>query len=146
MDHPSHVPFTQVLHAAMQSQNRRRDSRYRVSTPAAIWFARDVSWENRRQDETLRVVMMESISGSGLSFMTESAFDPGAEVWIRFQIGSKVCQLKGIVRHVMPRPIGKGRCGYLCGIEFTACCQTVHAQNILAGYLTSGRSQGAASS
>lgn len=130
----------------MQSQNRRRDSRYRVSTPAVIWLAREVSWENRRQDEALRVVMVESISGSGLSFMTERVFDPDVEIWIRFQIGSKVCQLKGIVRHVMPRPIGKGRSGYLCGVEFTACCQTAHAQTILAGYLTSGRSRGAASS
>jgi hypothetical protein len=139
----SQVPFSQVLQAAMLSQNRRRDSRFRVSAPAVVWPAREICWGDRSRNDALRVVMVESICGHGLSFMTQSEVETGLELWIRFQIGSKTCQLKGVVRHTFPRELSNGRRALLCGVEFLPCGQTSHAQAVLAGYLSSHKPLGA---
>lgn len=116
--------------------NRRRTGRLRVATSAVVWIARDVNAYGRMEPGgSFEVAKIESISSNGLSLSGKRPYLPETELWIRFHIGSKVCQLRGVVRHRADRSLSPDTKRYVSGIEFVVCHQTAHAQSIVCGYL-----------
>ena len=118
------------------SANRRRKARLKVSTAAVVWPAYEASYNAYGAGRSdLQVSLLESLSTTGLAFWSPESYQCGEKVWIRFRIGTRTCQLRGIVRNNRPKTL-RTRQGHVCGVEFLLCKQTALAQQIVAGYLT----------
>ena len=118
------------------SSNRRRKARLKVSTTAVVWPAYEAHYNTYGAGRSdLRVSLLESLSTTGLAFWSPESYECGEKVWIRFRIGTRTCQLRGIVRNNRPKML-RARQGYVCGVEFLICKQTALAQQFVTGYLT----------
>jgi len=128
--------FTGAAPSGSLDSNRRRKARVKVSTTAVVWPAYEAPYNAHGAGRSdLQVSLLESLSMTGLSFWSVAQYACGGEIWIRFRIGSRTCQLRGIVRHANPC-VRRARAGYLCGVEFLQCQQTTHSQQIVTNYLT----------
>ncbi|MGO8670302.1 MAG: PilZ domain-containing protein [Capsulimonadaceae bacterium] len=86
----------------------------------------------------MHVAFIDNMSLNGLSFQSQYSYPVDTSVWIRLRVGSKTCQLKGVVRRVST-VVNAGSRNYHCGIQFVRSQQTTHGQAVVAGYFDQQR-------
>ena len=101
----------------------------RLGCAAVVWAApvsEDAPHAHADGDAGLRVVRIESLSLSGLAFISLHAYALDTPVWVRVRLGAKTCQFKGVVRRASA-VTRAGRAWRLYGVQFVRSQQTAHA-------------------